>query len=121
MKAAVVDRVGGVPEYRQWPDPEPHDGEVVVTVEAVAVENVDRAIVAGTHYASADFQAALPAVPCFDGIGRLQDGTLVGFGGSRRRTGRWPNAWSFLPPTRRRSPPASNHLSRPRCPRRSAA
>ena len=54
---------------------------MLVTVEAVAVENVDRAIVAGTHYTAAPFQAALPAIPCFDGIGRLPDGTLVGFGG----------------------------------------
>jgi hypothetical protein len=38
---------------------------VLVRVEAVAVENVDRAIVAGTHYTAAQFQAALPAIPCF--------------------------------------------------------
>lgn len=81
MKAAVVDRVGGVPRYQDFPDPEIAEGQVLLTVEAVAVENVDRAIVAGTHYTAAAFQAALPAIPCFDGIGRLPDGTLVGFGG----------------------------------------
>jgi NADPH:quinone reductase-like Zn-dependent oxidoreductase len=81
MKAAVVDRLGGVPHYRDVPEPRARDGEVLVTVAAVAVENVDRAIVAGTHYTAAEFQAALPAVPCFDGIGRLPDGTTVGFGG----------------------------------------
>lgn len=81
MKAAVIDRAGGVPEWRDWPEPEPGEGEVVVTVEAVAVENVDRAIVDGTHYTAAAFQDALPAIPCFDGIGRLPDGALVGFGG----------------------------------------
>jgi NADPH2:quinone reductase len=81
MKAAVVDRVGGIPRYQDFPDPSVEDGQVLVTVAAVAVENVDRAIVAGTHYTAAQFQAALPAIPCFDGIGRLADGTLVGFGG----------------------------------------
>ena len=81
MKAAVVDRAGGIPRYQDFPDPSLQAGQVLVTVEAVAVENVDRAIVAGTHYTAAQFQAALPAVPCFDGIGRLLDGTLVGFGG----------------------------------------
>lgn len=81
MKAAVVDRAGGVPRYQDFPDPEVGEGQVRVRVEAVAVENVDRAIVAGTHYTSAPFQAALPAIPCFDGIGRLPDGALVGFGG----------------------------------------
>jgi NADPH2:quinone reductase len=81
LKAAVVDRVGGVPEYRDVPDPPVGDGEVLVAVVAVAVENVDRAIVAGTHYTAAEFQSVLPAVPCFDGVGRLPDGTTVGFGG----------------------------------------
>ncbi|HWD61721.1 MAG TPA: zinc-binding alcohol dehydrogenase family protein, partial [Humibacter sp.] len=81
MKAAVVDRTGGIPVLRNVSEPVPGDGEVLISVEAVAVENVDRAIVAGTHYTAAAFQANLPAVPCFDGIGRLRDGTLVGFGG----------------------------------------
>jgi len=81
MKAAVVDRTGGIPVLRDVSEPVPGDGEVLISVEAVAVENVDRAIVAGTHYTAAAFQANLPAVPCFDGIGRLPDGTLVGFGG----------------------------------------
>ncbi|GIF46538.1 NADPH2:quinone reductase [Asanoa ferruginea] len=81
MKAAVVDRQGGVPAYRDVPDPQVGDGEVLVTVAAVAVENVDKAIVAGTHYTAAAFQSALPAIPCFDGIGHLPDGTTVGFGG----------------------------------------
>lgn len=81
MHAAVVDEIGGVPHYREIADPVAGDGEVVVSVEAVAVENVDRAIVAGTHFTAGPFIASLPAVPCFDGIGRLPDGTLVGFGG----------------------------------------
>ncbi|MFC4244963.1 zinc-binding alcohol dehydrogenase family protein [Gryllotalpicola reticulitermitis] len=81
MKAAVVNHSGDIPRYQDFPDPVVEDGLVRVTVEAVAVENVDRAIVAGTHYTAGPFQAALPAIPCFDGIGRLPDGTLVGFGG----------------------------------------
>lgn len=81
MKAAVVDRCGGTPKYREFPDSEVHDDEVLVAVTAVAVENVDRAVVAGTHYSAAEFQSAIPAIPCFDGIGHLPDGTLVGFGG----------------------------------------
>lgn len=81
MKAAVVDHAGGLPRYQDFPDPTAEEGEVLVAVEAVAVENVDRAVVAGTHYTAAQFQAALPAIPCFDGVGRLPDGTLVGFGG----------------------------------------
>ncbi|QAY61622.1 zinc-binding alcohol dehydrogenase family protein [Microbacterium protaetiae] len=81
MKAAVVDHRGAVPVYREVADPVAAQGEAILRVEAVAVENVDRAIVAGQHYTSAPFQAALPAIPCFDGIGRTPGGTLVGFGG----------------------------------------
>ena len=49
MKAAVVDSAEGVPRYQDFPDPEVGEGQVLLTVEAVAVENVDRAIVVGTQ------------------------------------------------------------------------
>jgi NADPH:quinone reductase-like Zn-dependent oxidoreductase len=52
-------------------------------VRAVAVETVDKRIAAGTHYASQQYTAQLPAIPAFDGIGALPDGTLVGFGNPR--------------------------------------
>ena len=45
------------------------DSEVVVEVKAVAVENVDKALAAGTHYAREAMITELPAIPCFDGIG----------------------------------------------------
>lgn len=83
MKAAVLHEIGGVPRYEDFPDPVPNDGEVVLRVLAVAVENVDKAVAAGTHYTSAQFMGRLPAIPCFDGIGSLPDGTVVGFGGIR--------------------------------------
>lgn len=80
MKAAVVHEVGGLPRYEDFPDPVADDDEVLVQVRAVAVENVDKAVVAGTHYSSGQFMAELPMIPCFDGVGSLPDGTLVGFG-----------------------------------------
>lgn len=83
MKAAVLHEVGGVPRYQDFPDPVPQDGEVLVEVRAVAVENVDKAIAAGTHYASRNYLAQLPVIPAFDGVGTLADGTLVGFGNPR--------------------------------------
>ncbi|WP_019926021.1 zinc-binding alcohol dehydrogenase family protein [Nocardia sp. BMG111209] len=83
MKAAVLHELGGVPRYEDFPDPVAGEGEVIVTVRAVAVENVDRAIAAGTHYASATFTGQLPMIPAFDGVGTLPDGTLVGFGNPR--------------------------------------
>jgi NADPH:quinone reductase-like Zn-dependent oxidoreductase len=83
MKAAVLHEVGGVPRYEDFPDPVAGEGEVIIDVLAVAVENVDKLIAAGDHYASKKFVARLPVIPAFDGIGTLPDGTLVGFGDPR--------------------------------------
>ena len=83
MKAAVLHEVGGVPRYEDFPDPVPGEDEVLVDVRAVAVETVDKAIAAGTHYASGKYLAELPMIPAFDGVGTLADGTVVGFGNPR--------------------------------------
>src|SRR6266540_1972574 len=40
-------------------------------------------IAAGTHFASKQFMAQVPAIPGFDGVGTLPDGTLVGFGNTK--------------------------------------
>lgn len=80
MKAAVLHERGQVPRYEEFPDPVAREGEVIVEVKAVAVENVDRMVASGSHYASAQLMPQLPAIPCFDGVGALPDGTLVGFG-----------------------------------------
>jgi NADPH:quinone reductase-like Zn-dependent oxidoreductase len=79
MKAAVLHELGGIPRYEDFPDVVAGDGEVVVEVKAVAVENVDKAVAAGTHFAARQFLPELPAIVGFDGIGTLPDGTLVGF------------------------------------------
>lgn len=83
MKAAVLHEAGGIPRYEDFPDPVAGDGEVIIDVKAVAVENVDKAIAAGTHYAGEKYIGRFPAIPAFDGIGALPDGTLVGFGNIR--------------------------------------
>jgi NADPH:quinone reductase-like Zn-dependent oxidoreductase len=83
MKAAVLHEVGGLPRYEDFPDPVAGQGEVVIEVKAVAVENIDKMIAAGTHFASKQFMAQLPVIPGFDGVGTLPDGTLVGFSRSR--------------------------------------
>jgi NADPH2:quinone reductase len=104
MKAAVLHEPGGVPRYEDFPDPVPGDGEVVIEVKAVAVENVDKAVATGTHYASGQFLTEFPMIPGFDGIGTLPDGTLVGFGGMRPPYGALAEkvvvpqgAWAVIP------------------------
>jgi NADPH2:quinone reductase len=83
MKAAVLHEIGGIPRHEDFPDPVPGEDEVIIEVRAVAVENVDKRIAAGTHYASQRYIVQLPAIPAFDGIGALPDGTIVGFGNPR--------------------------------------
>ncbi|MFF5124055.1 quinone oxidoreductase family protein [Dactylosporangium aurantiacum] len=79
----MLHEIGGVPRYEDFPDPVAGDDEVIIEVKAVAVEHVDRRIAAGTHYAGRQYTAQLPAIPAFDGVGALPDGTLVGFGNPR--------------------------------------
>lgn len=74
MKAAVVDTFG-TPRYTDFPDPIPTGRTEVATVVAAAIKNLDRGLVAGTHYGSAGL--ALPFVAGIDGIARLDDGRLV--------------------------------------------
>src|SRR6202167_2198103 len=83
VKAAVLHEVGEIPRYEEFPDPVAGEDEVIIDVKAVAVENVDKMVAAGTHYASSRYISQLPTIPGFDGVGTLPDGTLVGFGNPR--------------------------------------
>ncbi len=83
MKAAVLHAFGGLPRYQDFPDPVPGPDEALVRVRAVALENVDKDVARGTHFASRQFMPQLPAIPGFDGIGLLEDGRLVGFAGMK--------------------------------------
>ena len=80
MRAAVVSVLGEAPTYGIFDEPVADIGEVIVHVAAAAIKPVDRAIVAGKHYAS---PKQLPIVPGLDGIGRLPDGTPVYFAAFR--------------------------------------
>ena len=81
MKAAVLHKFGETPKYEDFPDPTPGDGQILIHVKAVALENVDKMMAEGSHFASQQFLSTLPAIVGFDGIGILEDGSLVGFGG----------------------------------------
>jgi NADPH2:quinone reductase len=81
MKAAVLHKFGETPKFEDFPDPTPGEGQIVVHVKAVALENVDKVMAEGSHFASQQFLSTLPAIVGFDGIGMLEDGRLVGFGG----------------------------------------
>src|SRR5262245_15954343 len=81
MKAAVLHQFGETPHYADFPDPVANEDQLRIRVKAVSLENVDRAMTKDAHFASRQFFPTLPAIVGFDGIGALEDGTLVGFGG----------------------------------------
>lgn len=76
MKAAIVNRLGQAPQLGVFAPPQAQDGEVVVEVLAAGIKQLDRAIVAGTHYSS---PKNLPFVPGTDGVGLTPDGQRVYF------------------------------------------
>ena len=74
MKAAVVREFSKAPEYGEFAEPDPADGEVVATIRAAAVSNLVRLVAAGKHYSSA---AKPPMIAGVDGVAELADGSLV--------------------------------------------
>lgn len=78
MRAAVVRAFDAPPSYSTFPDPVPEAGEVLVKVAAAGLHPIVKSLANGSHYGSA---GELPFVPGVDGVGRLEDGTRVLFGG----------------------------------------
>jgi len=77
MKAAIIHPGSEVPEYREISEPiEQNDNEIVVTVRAVAIKQLDKSIASGQHYSSNTKEMA-GHIPGGDGICVLPDGTRV--------------------------------------------
>jgi NADPH:quinone reductase-like Zn-dependent oxidoreductase len=84
MKAAVLHELGKAPLYEDFDEPTPQPGENLIHVRAASLKAVDRQMAAGTHYAS---PKRLPAVCGIDGVGTLEAGSRVFFGGPRQPFG----------------------------------
>jgi NADPH:quinone reductase-like Zn-dependent oxidoreductase len=80
MKAAVINNFGETPHCEEFPNPLPGDGETLIQVKAAVLENFDKAVANGMHYASGRMFPKFPAVAGHSGIGMTPDGKLVGFG-----------------------------------------
>lgn len=75
MKAAIIEKLGETPKYKNFPNPEIEtDNQIVLHVKAAAVKNLDKIRASGKHYAS---HKEMPAVVGMDGVGVLDDGTRV--------------------------------------------
>jgi len=76
MKAAILYKPGEMPKYGDFPDPVPQNSdELLVTVKAAAIKNLDRGIASGQHYTSSAH--AQPKTLGIDGVGVLDDGTRI--------------------------------------------
>jgi NADPH2:quinone reductase len=80
MNAAVVHSFDAPPRYTSFEDPVPTGKEQLITVGAAGLHRIVKALASGKHYGST---AKPPFIPGLDGVGRLQDGSRVYFGGSR--------------------------------------
>jgi NADPH2:quinone reductase len=84
MRAAVVRAFNAPPSYSTFADPVAGEGELPVTITAAGLHPIVKSLANGTHYGS---EGELPFVPGVDGVGRLEDGTRVYFGGLRNPYG----------------------------------
>jgi NADPH:quinone reductase-like Zn-dependent oxidoreductase len=80
MKAAVLKKLGETPTCEEFQEPVAKDGEAIVAVRAASLKQVDRQLADGSHFAS---PRELPIVCGTDGVGTLDDGRRVFFGGTR--------------------------------------
>jgi NADPH2:quinone reductase len=84
MNAAIVSAFDAPPRYGVFADPAAQEGEQIVSVTAVGLAPITKALARGTHYGST---GELPFIPGVDGVGRLEDGTRVYFGALRKPFG----------------------------------
>ena len=76
MKAALVTGPGKTPVFADFQEPQPKDGELLITVNAAAIHQVVKSRASGTHYSSS---GKFPFVAGIDGVGRAGDGSRVYF------------------------------------------
>ncbi len=78
MKAAVIYRKGELPQYvADFPEPEvQNENEVLISVKASAVKNLDKMRASGKHYSTGN-EEWTAKIPGGDGVGLLADGTRV--------------------------------------------
>src|SRR5260370_20729523 len=84
MKAAVAHEIGQHQRFEDFADPTAGKDEALIRVRAASLKMVDKQLASGSHYASPQ---QFPIVCGVDGLGTLEDGSRVFFGGPRRPYG----------------------------------
>lgn len=77
MRAAVLRAYGSAPEVGEFDDPSAGDGQAVVEMLAAGLNPVDLRRASGSFYGGSP---PLPSVAGSEGVGRLEDGSIVYFG-----------------------------------------
>jgi NADPH2:quinone reductase len=80
MNAVLVESFQSPPRYTHFDDPVPSEGALSVRVLAAGLHRIVKSLASGSHYGST---GALPFIPGVDGVGRLDDGRRIYFGGVR--------------------------------------
>jgi NADPH:quinone reductase-like Zn-dependent oxidoreductase len=99
MHAAVVHAFDAPPRYTTFADPVAVEGEKLVTVSAAGLHQIVKTLAKGIHYGSS---GELPFIAGIDGVGKLEDGTRVYFGGARSPFGTFAErslaaSWMCMP------------------------
>ncbi|MBF4483226.1 zinc-binding alcohol dehydrogenase family protein [Flavobacterium sp. CSZ] len=77
MKAAVIYEKGELPKYAEFAEPiVQNENEVLISVKAVAITNLDKGIISGNHYSSEN-ENQNGTVIGSDAVGILDNGTRV--------------------------------------------
>ncbi|QCL87576.1 zinc-binding alcohol dehydrogenase family protein (plasmid) [Agrobacterium pusense] len=76
MIAAVVSALGQSPTLAEFPIPTPGPGERLIRVSAAAISHLTKAQASGSHFTA---DTKFPHGVGMDGVGRLDDGSLVYF------------------------------------------
>lgn len=76
MKAAIVLQKDQSPIFGDFKNPVPDSNQHLVRVQASSISQITKARASATHYSSDN---EVPFIPGFDGVGTLQDGSMVYF------------------------------------------
>jgi NADPH:quinone reductase-like Zn-dependent oxidoreductase len=84
MKAAVLHELGKPPRFEDFAEPIAGTEEALIRVRAASLKMVDKQLASGAHFAS---PRQFPVICGTDGLGTLEDGSRVFFGGPKRPYG----------------------------------